>query len=210
MTTYPLTLPDGFEVEDASFGLLTSVGSSVSPFSYGEQVYLHSGARWGGDVSLRPYKDDSAGEIKAFLTRLKGVYGTFYYADPYYYAAGPAGVADGSPLVDGASQTGNTLNVKSAPAGRQGWLLAGRDYIQLGTGTSSRLHMITEDAHVAADGTVALSIEPDLRSSPADNAAIVCNGARGVFRLDGNQVEWSVSDGVVQRITFSFHEALNV
>lgn len=208
MTTYPLTLPDVFEVIDAKFELTTVAAVSTSPFTLAEQSYLHPGARWSGEVELRPYKQDAIGEIKAFLAKLKGKYGTFYYAEPYYFVDGPQGIADGSPLVDGASQTGNTLLVKSAPAGRQDWLKAGTDYIQLGTGTTSRLYMVTEDASVAPDGSCTITIEPDLRSSPADNAAVVVNGARGAFRLSENTISWTVSDGVVQKISFKFHEAL--
>lgn len=209
MTTYPLTLPDGFEVEEASFSLTTAASANASPFTFAEQTYLHPGARWHGEVSLIPMKADSSAEIKAFLTKLKGRYGTFLYSDPYYYVSGPLGAADGSPQVDGAAQTGNELMIKSGPAGRTKWLMPS-DFIQIGTGTSARLHMVTDQVDVAPDGTATIPIEPDLKSSPSDSAAVIVNDARGVFALAENSVEWQYSEGVLHRVSFAFSERINV
>ena len=70
----------------------------------------------------------------------------------------------GTPLVNGASQTGGTLAIDgldTAPQAGDAFKIAGVDLI----------FTVTADATVTAGGTT-LSIDPNLDSSPADNAVI--------------------------------------
>ncbi len=57
----------------------------------------------------------------------------------------PRGAATGTPLVKGASQTGNTLTTDGWTTGVTGILKAG-DWIQLGTGSTSTLHKLQQAA----------------------------------------------------------------
>ena len=110
-------------------------------------------------------------------------------------------------MVNGASQSGNTLIIDGATASQTGYLKAG-DYIQLGTGLSSRLHMVVEDADTDGSGNATLSIEPALRTSPSDDLAITVSNTKGVFRLVTNETEWDANSVSVYGITFAVTEYL--
>ena len=105
------------------------------------------------------------------------------------------------PKVDGASQTGNVLNIDGLQPGKANAFPAG-SYIQIGTGSSARLYMVTADADADYNGEAALDIEPAIITAPSDNADIVYQSPVGVFRLTANDIGWSIDEAVTYGITF--------
>lgn len=206
--TYPLSVPSGLKVKNSSFRLARSVSISESPFTFAQQVIRNQGERWEGEVTLVPMKRSTVAEVQAFLAKLRGQYGTFLYGDPDYLALGPRGSGGGTPLVKGAGQTGNSLLVDGLPSATANVWRAG-DYIQIGTGSSSRLHMIVTDMNTNTAGEGTAEIEPALRSSPSDNAVITHTGAKGVFRLSTNDIEWNADYANIYQITIAFKEAVS-
>lgn len=183
------------------------VGVTESPYSFAEQAFKWPGEAWMAEFDLPPIRDRAiAMEWIAFGLALQGKYGRFLFGDPS--AVTPQGVATGTPLVDGGGQTGNVLNTKGWSNSITGILKAG-DYIQLGTGLSSSLHMVVATSNSDGTGKAGLYIEPALRTSPADNAPIIVTNAQGVFRLDQNDFSWSIQPGPVWRISFTAREAIS-
>ena len=88
-----------------------------------------------------------------------------------------------------------------------GWLKAG-DYIQLGSGSDARLHMVTDDVTTSGTGTATINIWPALTASPSDNATVVVSDAVGAFRLSSNVSTWSADEASVYGISFSGVSAL--
>ena len=107
--TYPLSVPSNFNVKNSGWRLSRVVGESTSPFTLQTQTYQWSGERWEGEVTLVPKNYTELADIKAFLVKLRGKKGSFLYGDPDYLARGKRGAGGGTPLVNGASQTGNEL-----------------------------------------------------------------------------------------------------
>lgn len=208
MVSYPLSVPSGLKVRNSSFRLRRSVAVSESPFTFTQQVVKHQGERWEGEVTLKTMTRTEVADIQAFLAKLRGQRGTFLYGDPDYLALGPRGSFPGTPLVMGASQTGNSLTADGFTAGQTNVLRAG-DYIQLDTGGNSELYMVVDDVNSDTNGEATINIEPALRSSPADNEAIVATGAKGVFRLAENTAEWQADQNNHFQITIAFVEALD-
>lgn len=206
--TYPIAFPTHTGVSTVNLIARNSIGISSSPFTFAQQVQKNTGQRWEADISLPPMKRADADLWIAFFMKLYGQYGTFLMGDPN--AANPRGSASsapGTPLVNGASQTGNTLSIDGAPASATGYLKAG-DYIQLGSGSTARLYKVLDDADSNASGEVDLTIWPDLRSSPDDDAAVVVSSAKGVFRLSTPTANWGVSNDSFYSLSFGAVEAI--
>ena len=114
---------------------------------------------------------------------------------------GSASSAPGTPVVNGASQTGDTLSIDGLPASATGYLKAG-DYIQLGSGTGAQLYKVLDDVDSNASGEADLTIWPDLRSSPADDATVVVSNAKGFIPIIYCRVQlddrhrWILFDGI--------------
>ena len=206
--TYPLSLPTVSGIASVNFIARSATGITTSPFTLESQVFRNQGERFEADVSLAPMKRDDAEQWNAFFLKLYGQFGTFLLGDPNASVPrGSASTAPGTPVVNGASQTGDTLNIDGAPASATGYLKAG-DYIQLGTGTSSRLYKVLDDADSNGSGEVALTIYPDLRSSPDDGATVVVSDAKGLFRLNTPTHQWSISQDSFYSMTFGAIEAI--
>lgn len=203
--TYPLSLPTHTGIKAIELRAVNAVAYSQSPFTFAGQTHAYSGQAWQADITLPPMKRDDAEQWIAWLISLRGQYGTFLLNDPS--ATSPRGSAGGTPLVAGASQTGGTLDIDGCTASQTGWLKAG-DYIQLGSGSSTRLHKVLQDADSNASGEVSLDIWPHIRTSPSDDATVVTSSAKGIFRLASNEQSWSVNEASIYGITFGAFEAL--
>lgn len=206
--TYPLSLPTNKGIANIRIVARNVTASSQSPFTLSLQVHRFSGQAWEADISLPPMQRADAEEWLAFLLKLKGKYGTFLLGDPN--GATPRGSAadtPGTPLVAGGSQSGGSLNIDGCPTSATGYLKAG-DYIQLGSGSTARLYKVLSDVNTDGSGAATIDIWPDLRSSPADNAAVTVSNAKGNFRLSTSNQDWTISQTQAYGITFGAIEAL--
>lgn len=183
------------------------VGRTASPFTLEEQAYKWDGAQWSMEFTLPPQTTRAkASEWITFGMRLEGSFNYFLMGDPS--AKTPMGVATGTPLIDGNGQTGNFLSTKGWTPNVSGILKAG-DYIQIGSGINSRLHMVVENASSDASGNAVLSILPSLRHQPVNNSPIVTSNAKGIFRMADNSFSWAVSPGGIYRLGFRAVEVIN-
>ena len=191
--SYPLSLPSSIGIAQIDIRAVNSVAYSQSPFTYAGQAHAYTGQMWQADITIPPVRRDLAAPWKAFLTSLRGQFGTFLLGDPDYTS--PQGT------VSACTLTG-TLGSQTATVTMTGSLLAG-DYIQLGSGASSRLHQVLVDQ--TGDGS--LEIWPALRDNYTD-ATVTFTSPKGVFRLATNEVMWSIDNNSAYNISFGAMEAL--
>lgn len=206
--SYPLDLPTVTGISSIKLLAKNTVAVTTSPFTYKQQVLKHSGERWEADISLPPMNRADAEEWIAFLMSLGGQYGTFLMGDPI--GATPRGSASstpGTPLVNGASQTGNILAIDGCPTSTVNYLRAG-DYIQIGSASSTRLYKVLADVDTNSSGEASIDIWPSLRESPADNAAVTVSSCKGLFRLASSETSWDIGAASFYGITFGAVEAI--
>jgi hypothetical protein len=201
--SYPLDLPS---VGYAGIGVIARdvVGSGTSPFTLSTQVQQHDGQGWALEIDIPPMVRADAEEWIAFLLSLKGRYGTFLARDGV--SANPRGSWAGAPLVDGVhAARASALNLKGLTAGAT---IKKGDYLQLGSGTSTRLHKSLIDATASGAGLATIDIWPNLREALAGNEAVVTTNARGTFRLADNARRWDITTAMIFGLQFSAVEAL--
>ena len=191
--SYPLNTPTTIGIESIELRAVNAVAVSQSPFTYKQQVISHGGQKWEASVTIPSVHRDKAAEWKALLVGLKGQVGTFLLGDPDY--ATPQGT------VSSCTLTGNAGD-EAVSVVMTGTLKAG-DYIQLGSGSSAKLHQVLLDQ----DGDGSLEIWPSLRSDYA-GATVVFNNPKGVFRLSNNVTSWSINNASIYGISFEAVEAL--
>lgn len=183
------------------------VGRTVSPFTLEDQAFRWSGDQWSMEFTLPPQTTRArASEWIAFGLKLEGSFNQFLMGDPS--ARVPMGIATGIPLVDGSGQEGNILATKGWTASTSNILRRG-DYIQVGSGSLSRLHMVLDNVNSDGAGLAAIPIAPNLRYSPGNNNPIVVSDPKGVFRMVDNTFSWAVSPGGIYRLGFRAVEVIN-
>jgi len=205
MITYPLSTPTEIGIATIELSATNAVAVSRSPFTFSQQVHTYAGQMWSASITVPPLRKEYVEPWVAFLLSLKGQTGTFLLGDPNNVT--PRGVATGTPLVKGADQTGETLEIDGATVSTAGWLKAG-DYIQLGASASATLHKVLVDADSDASGNVTLEIWPGIRTAPADDATVTVNDCKGVFRLASNQQSWSINESSAYGFQFDAMEAI--
>ena len=193
MISYPLDTPTTIGIESIELRAVNAVSTSQSPFTYKQQVIAHTGQKWEASVTIPSVRRDKAAEWKAMLVALKGQTGTFLLGDPDY--ASPRGTVSSCVITGSAGD-------ETVSAVMTGSLLAG-DYIQLGSGSSSKLHQVLIDQ--TGDGQ--LEIWPALRSDYTSETAITDN-PKGVFRLNQNVSSWSINNASFYGISFEAVEEI--
>lgn len=191
--TYPLSTPTTIGIESIELRAVNAVAVSQSPFTYKQQVISHGGQKWEASVSIPSVRRDKAAEWKAMLVGLKGQVGTFLLGDPDY--ATPQGTVSSCTLSGSAGD--ETVTVVMT-----GTLKAG-DYIQLGGGSSAKLHQVLADQ----DGDGSLEIWPALRGDYT-TATVTFNNPKGVFRLSTNVSSWSINNASAYGISFEAVEVI--
>jgi hypothetical protein len=204
MTTY--ALPASLCFSSVSLSLRRTVGRTVSPFTLEEQSFLWPGEQWGASVQVPPMDEDTAMEIIAFFNRLRGSFDNFYLGNPA--RSTPRGVATGTPLVNGSLQTGNTLITDGWSNNITGILKAG-DFIQINSGTGAELNQVALDVNSDGSGNATIPLVKTIRTSPANNSAVVVSNPVGVFRLTNDSFTYSVEPGRIYRMSFEAVEVVN-
>lgn len=207
--TYPLAFPTTKGVAAINLRAVNAVAISQSPFTFKQQVIAHQGQRWEADITLPPMQRADAEVWVSFLVSLAGRRGTFTMGDPNGASArGSASVTPGTPLVNGASQTGGSLAVDGLPASVTGYLKVG-DYIQLGGGSSATLHKVMEEVDSNSLGQAVIELWPYVRIAPSDDATITVGNTVGLFRLASNETNWSIDAAAFYGISFTATEAVS-
>ena len=191
--SYPLATPTTIGIESIELRAVNAIAVSQSPFTYKQQIISHGGQKWEASVNIPSVHRDKAAEWKAMLVGLKGQTGTFLLGDPDY--ATPQGTVSSCVL------SGN-VGDETASVVMTGTLKAG-DYIQLGSGASSKLHQVLLDQ----DGDGTIEIWPSLRSDYT-SSTVVFNSPKGVFRLATNMTSWSINNASIYGISFEAVEAV--
>lgn len=204
--SYPLSLPSVKAPDRIMLKVMVQVAMHVNQYTLQQTIAEHQGAMWMADVNLPPMERADAEYWNCFLLSLWGSSGTFLLGDNN--GKTPRGSVSGIPVVRGSGQSGKTLNTQGWTPNATGVLLAG-DYIQIGSGSTSRLYKVLADVDASAAGWATLDIFPRLRESPADSAPIGTLNCVGLFRLADS--EYVISDSGSEHlynVSFNCIEAL--
>lgn len=192
--TYPTT-PEfrsiGFSSEQKT---ITSTTDSGKIFAV--QI---DGQRFKFSASYPPMNRSDFAPVLAFVMKQRSQKETFQIALPDLKNA--KGDVSGTVLVNGSHSAGDTtIDVD----GMTGTLKAG-DFVKFAGDT--KVYMVVSDATAVA-GAATLTIEPPLRSSIADDAAVTYDGVEFTVRMTSDIQQFNTSDLDLYRFEIDFIEAL--
>jgi len=140
----------------------------------------------------------------AFLVAQRGQYETFQFTPPYLDDT--SGTPLGTPVVDGADQTGRTVDTT-------GWTPLSTDLLKAGDfirfNSMKKVYMVTEDVDSDADGDATISIEPSLRVSPVNSDAIVYNNVDFTVALTNDKQVFSLEAPTLFSLEVSMIEVID-
>lgn len=199
MTTYsfPSITPNASRIE-----LLSNTRTYVSPFSGAIQTVDRGGERWIVDLTFHSLTGAEKAEMAAFLAKLNGQEHRVTLPN---HAENNRGAFGGTPLVNGTSSAGTTLEVKGASTGITNWARAG-DWVSY----DSQLKMVTADANSDGSGLVTLSVIPKIRQTTSDDDPITTSGGAGTFMLSGKGISWANRPGDFGDFSVQFVEDIAI
>jgi len=188
MTTYafPSVTPNS-----TMFSMESNTSIFQSALTGAIQTLDRGGEHWRVQIAFHNLKTPNNDVLLAWLAKLNGQQHRFTL---HNHAAANRGAFGGTPLVDGASQTGKSINVDGCSDGITNWIRAG-DFFAI----DNELKICTADANSASSspggGDINIAFAPRLHSAPADDAVITTSDATGVFMLDSASVSWKYKPG---------------
>jgi len=141
--------------------------------------------RWAWELTMPPMSRADWQDLLGFLVAQDGQAERFSYPAPPPLNT-PRGSAPGTPVVDGAGQSGTTLATRGWTASQAGVLLRGDLFTIAG---DAKVYMVSADADSDAAGKASLSIRPRLLTSPVDGAALTVSGVSFQVRLAADAVQ---------------------
>lgn len=139
--------------------------------------------------------------ILGFLMAQKGQFDTFTYVPPDM--ATPRGTGNGTPQVQGGSQTGTSLTTDGWAASET--VLKAGDVFKLANHT--KVYMITEDITSTAGGVATLVFQPPLLESPLDNSAVTISNVPFTVELESDSLDHNVYGPLLYSFSIGFIEA---
>jgi hypothetical protein len=204
--SYPLTLPTSpSNFVTSEWRIIRTVAYTESPFTYGQQVAKYQGSVWQTTVTLPPMNRADAGAWQSFFMQLNGRFGTFLLGDPD--AKTIQGGATTVISVNGDHSVG-AYDVVVDGADTSTVIFKKGDYVQFGSGASSKLHMIVADITSDASGNATLQIEPSLKTALTDDDVVTYSNTKAVMRMDSNELGWNANNVSLYGISFSCTESL--
>lgn len=201
MTTYTYALRAPSVYNGPRFVSNTAIKRSVLTGAI--QTISRPGSRWELDLTWENLYGDHREDVLAFFVRLNGAEHRVRLSA--LYGKTQRGAFGGSPVVDGAGQTGSSINLTGAFTGITDWIKAG-DFLQIG----NNLYQATADADSDGSGDVTVNIQPQLRSSPSNGASVTVESPYGQFILispvDPSNVPGSSENPIISTLQLSFVE----
>lgn len=191
--TFPSVTPNETAIE-----FVSNTAIFQSPMSGSIQTIDRGGERLMLTLFYRNLKTANRALLAAFIAKLNGQQ---HRVTLPFHAVDNQGAFGGTPLVNGANQTGNSLTIDGASNGITGWIKAGDVF-----SVNGEMKICTTDANSDGSGNVTLAFAPRLRTSPSDGAAIETTAPSGTFMLADARQGWNYRPGKFSDFTLKFVE----
>lgn len=195
MTT--ITLPSTPKPQSMTWRLTQPAQVNVSSWTGRRQTLASGRGWWECQITLPPIVGTSNFNAwRAFAGLARGAANDFQVpVDPTAQSSVSA-----TPLINGAGQTGRSLNTDGWP--NSSTVLYAGQYVTI----NNQLLQLTANVTSNGSGQATISFEPAIRVSPADNAAIEFKNPYALMYL-ADDAEWSVDAGYVYSFSMNLRES---
>jgi hypothetical protein len=153
--------------------------TQTSPLDGTTQTLALPGSRWEASLFWPAMTRDDSRALEAFLAQMRGMQGRFFYGPTHAPRRATGG---GTPVINGANQSGATLSIRGFTASSQAFRVG--DWLSYTDTTGrTRLHQVTADVNANGSGVASVPIAPPIRRAGADGAAVNVSAPVGVFML---------------------------
>lgn len=184
---FPTLSRDG-PSELSEWCLQSNTFTHTSIYTKQEDTLEVPGACWSFVAVWRNLGFADRSVFEAWLAKLNGRAGRFYFSHPIY--TNPRGTARGTGTTNSAAQFATSITLSGLTNGTT--LLAG-DFVEIGT--TAILVRLTQDAPVVSGGSTTINFAPMARAAIASSTPFTLVSPRAQFRLIDDKQSVSVVPG---------------
>lgn len=192
-----VTFPSTPKPNGMSWRLVMPAQTNVSEWTGRRQTIASGRGWWECQLSLPPIVGTTnVNAWRAFIAKSRGKANDFQIpVDPTAQSSAVA-----TPLVNGASQTGRTLNTDGWPVSST--VLVAGQFVTI----NNQLLQLTENVTSNGSGVATLTFEPPIRTAPSDNAAIEFKNPYCLMYMV-EEPTLSVENGYVYSLSLNLRES---
>jgi hypothetical protein len=164
------------------------------------QARTRGAQRWAMRFSWTIINRAAFAPIYAFLFAQRGQADTFTLTVPGHTA--PQGTWLGTPVVNGAGQTGCTVSLRGLTASQAAAAKAG-DILKFG---HSKVYMVTADAASDGTGLATVAFQPQLIAAIGDGEALTTTSVPFTVAMASDNLDSPISPGIVYGLDVDFVE----
>lgn len=185
MTTYafPAVTPN-----EVTITLVSNAKIFPSPFTGAIQTIDRGGERLLLTLSYRNLITSKKALLLGWLARMNGQQ---HRVTLPFHAVDNQGAFGGTPLVDGANQSGTSIDIKGCSNNITDWIVAGDVF-----SFNGEMKICSANASSDGSGLITVSCYPRIRVSPADNDPVETTTPAGTFLLAEPRQGISLKPGV--------------
>lgn len=184
---------------EITWGIVFNTQAFEAPETGSIQTLENPGARWRAVMQWPNLQEADATLLQAWLAKLRGRANRALIHN--FARPNVRGTMTGTPLVNGAGQTGSSLVIDGGGATKT--LLAG-DFF----GVGGKLKMVVADMTTDGSGNGTITFEPPipLGQAPADNASITLVKPTCRMIMESDASEWLTRAPILTDIPLAFVE----
>jgi hypothetical protein len=192
-----ISFPSTPKPNGMSWRLVMPAQTNVSEWTGRRQTIASGRGWWECQLSLPPIVGTSGVNAwRSFIAKSRGKANDFQVpVDPTAQSSATA-----TPLVNGASQTGRTLNTDGWPTSTT--VLVAGQFVTI----NNQLLQLTENVTSNGSGVATLTFEPPIRTAPSDNAAIEFKNPYCLMYMV-EEPTLSVENGYVYSLSLNLRES---
>jgi len=192
-----VTFPSTPKPNGMSWRLVMPAQTNVSEWTGRRQTIASGRGWWECQLSLPPIVGTSGVNAwRSFIGKSRGKANDFQVpVDPTAQSSATA-----TPLVNGAGQTGRTLNTDGWPTSTT--VLVAGQFVTI----NNQLLQLTENVTSNGSGVATLTFEPPIRTAPSDNAAIEFKNPYCLMYMV-EEPTLSVENGYVYTLSLNLRES---
>lgn len=197
-------LPD-IDPSSSTWGLVSNTATFESPLTGAIQSIDRGGERWRVTLAYQNLSPDDKATMKAFLSRLNGQQHRVVMGDQSLVQRGEFTSYFDILLVNGAGQTGNTVNLSGATASVTNYFRPGDMFA-----VDNQLKMVTDAVTTGPTGDLTVEFVPRLRQEASNGFSVTTDNPRGVFILATDTVSWQNLPGNFANLSIELIEDINI
>lgn len=202
MTIITMTQAMANQITRMSWGQRRFDNTSRSLF--GAQAIEAGAPLWTAEFDIMPLIESQAGLWKATLLKLRGQTNRMELWDVRRPA--PLGTMRGGMVLADAVAQGDETATITAGSGQAGKTLLAGDMLQLGTGETQQVIMLTDNATADVNGEIVITFQAPVRNAFAAGEAVIWDRPKALFRRTDPDSQWNYEPRVARGFAMTLIE----